>query len=850
MTAFIHEIKHHLQLNRDNAVATFQTRKQANQLLHALSQHTDYALNSLWKKLNLSNTFSLIATGGYGRKELFPYSDVDLLILLNNPASPNETIQLEEFIHLLWDLGLKISTSTRTIKECINECNNDITIKTSLLDARYITGNISLFQTFITEYKNNLNAATFFQEKILELEQRHAKYEDTPYSLEPNCKESPGGLRDLHVILWVAKAAQLGGSWHELAKNNLITITEARKLRRTENAFKDIRIRLHLQTQRQEDRLLFDLQTPIASDFNFKPTTHLRVSEVLMQRYYKAAKIVCQFNLIMLQSIEAYLFPQTTKPQTITERFNEVNGLIDIAHENVFEENKNSILELFLLLTQHSTTYGMTARTARALWHASFKIDDAFRNDPYNHALFLDILKSPKGLTHALRRMNETGILGRYLPNFHKIVGQMQHDLFHVYTVDQHILMVIRNLRRFKVTKHAHEYPLCSQLMNNFKDTYLLYIGALFHDIAKGRGGDHSQLGMKDARDFCTLHKLNEEDTNLIVFLVQHHLLMSHTAQKKDISDPNTIATFANIVQDERHLTALYLLTVADIRGTSPKVWNGWKKNLLEDLYHQTRHFLGGNVTALDETLKNKQETALSLLQKEGAPENAHEVLWKQLDIAYFLRHAANEIAWQTYSFYSVLNTKTPQVKCRPAPFGEGLQIAIYTADIPDLFARICAYFSQNNFNILDAKIHTTKNGYALDTFLVIDSSTNVIYQEQITQIENNLANTLLYNAPLPYVPEVRLSRQSRTFPIKPSISLRPDEQGQYYLLSITAQDQRGLLFKIATTLAKYHINLHTAKIMTLGERVEDVFLIDSPSLKNPRIQLNLETDLLATLQT
>lgn len=458
-------------------------------------------------------------------------------------------------------------------------------------------------------------------------------------------------------------------------------------------------------------------------------------------------------------------------------------------------------------------------------------------------------MQAPVGIIHALRRMNEMSILGRYLPNFRRIVGQMQHDLFHVYTVDQHILMVVRNMRRFTMSEHAHEYPFCSQLMADFSQSWLLYVAALFHDIAKGRGGDHSKLGVADATQFCQDHGLSAEDTELVAFLVENHLTMSQVAQKQDLSDPDVIAAFAKVVKDERHLTGLYLLTVADIRGTSPKVWNAWKGKLLEDLYKITLRVLGGEPHTADRELKNRQQEALATLRLYGLPPDAHLKLWQQLDVAYFLRHDASDIAWQTRSLYDKLDSKLPVVKCRLAPIGEGLQVAVYIPDQPDLFARICSYFDRKNFSILDAKIHTTKNGYALDTFLVTEQNFAKSYRDIISLIEHELGELLQSQTPLPPPGKGRLSRLSRTFPFQPTVDLRPDEKGQYYLLSVAANDRTGLLYAIANVLTKYRINLHTAKIMTLGERVEDVFLVDGPALNNARNQILLETDLLDALK-
>lgn len=841
------ELKTQLQLARAQAINAFERSRQPDQLLHTLCANIDHALITAWHSIDLPDSIALIGVGGYGRGEIFPHSDVDLLILLPNDAA-SSTPQIESLIHVLWDLGLTISHSARTIDECITEAQKNISTKTSLLDTRHIAGNKKLYRALNNELHKIIQPQAFFQEKMLELQQRHTKYEDTPYSLEPNCKESPGGLRDLQIILWLAKAAKLGKSWRELAKKKLITLTEARQLKRTEHAFKDIRIRLHIYTNRCEDRLLFDLQNPIAHTFGFIETPTLRASEVLMQRYYKAAKIVTQLNLILLQNIETHLFPHQVTPQKINARFYNANGLIDIMRDDIFKQYPSAMLEVFLLSTQQAQPGKMTARTFRALWHASFSIDDNFRNNPRNRTLFLAILKSSKGVARTLQSMNKTGILGRYLPKFHQIVGQMQHDLFHAYTVDQHILMVIRNLRRFVMSQYAHEFPFCSQLMGNFAKPWLLYIAALFHDIAKGRGGDHSQLGMLDAKEFCQDHKLTQADTDLIIFLVEHHLTMSQVAQKKDLSDPYVIHAFAKSIQNEQRLTALYLLTVADIRGTSPKVWNAWRGKLLEDLYHKTLRVIGGQAPSEKNELKNKQENALQQLASLGLTQDAHLALWKELDIAYFLRNDSADIVWHTYAFYNKVSDLTPIVICRPAQIGEGVQIAVYVKDHADLFVRLCSYFDQKDISILDAKIHTTRHHYALDTFLIDAPHFLKKYHNAIAIIQDELTTLLTEKLPphLPY--KKRLSRMSRTFSITPSVSLQPDERGEYYLLSISANDRNSLLFTIATILAKYKINLHTAKISTLGERVEDVFLIDGLVLNNPQMQLQFETELLNAL--
>ncbi len=471
-----------------------------------------------------------------------------------------------------------------------------------------------------------------------------------------------------------------------------------------------------------------------------------------------------------------------------------------------------------------------------------------FRSDPVNRQTFMQILQQPRGITHAMRLMNQTSVLGRYLWPFRGIVGQMQHDLFHVYTVDQHILMVLRNVRRFFMAEHAHEYPFCSQLAAGWDQPWILYAAALFHDIAKGRGGDHSDLGAVEVRRFAKQHGIGREDARLIEFLVREHLTMSRVAQKSDLSDPDVIAAFAKRVGSERYLTALYLLTVADIRGTSPKVWNAWKGKLLEDLYRYTLRSLGGLAPSPDAAVEAHKRDALVKLALHSLPHEAHKKLWDTLDVSYFMRHDADDIAWHTRHISRHVGTDQPIVRARRSPVGEGLQVLVYTKDQPDLFARICGYFDQGGFSILDARIHTARNGYALDTFQVVSPDLQDHYREMSSMVEAELARTIAEAGPLPPPSRGRLSRRVKSFPFMPRVSLRPDEKAQRWLLSIIASDQTGLLYKVARVLALHQINLQLAKVNTLGERVDDTFLISGAALQNNRTQIEIETELLGVL--
>lgn len=826
--------------------------------LQDLSGLADDALQSLWRQAGLPAGVALVAVGGFGRGELFPHSDVDVLLLLPDGVSPDGDAPLkrriEAFIGSCWDAGLEIGSSVRTVEECVAQAAGDVTVQTSLLEARLITGSRTLFHGFQERFRKTIDARAFFVAKTLEMRQRHTKFENTPYSLEPNCKESPGGLRDLQVILWVANAAGFGKSWDELARRGLATPFEARQIKRNEALLSLIRARLHVVANRREDRLVFDLQGAVAESFGFVPVLRpdgrivARASELLMKRFYWAAKAVAQLNQILLLNIEERLNPATQAPRPINERFFEKAGMIEVASDDLYLKNPQAILETFLVYETTVGVKGLSARTLRALYSARRVMDSKFRNDPVNHATFRAILMQPVGITHAMRLMNQTSVLGRYLWVFRKIVGQMQHDLFHVYTVDQHILMVLRNVRRFFMAEHAHEYPFCSQLAAGWDKPYILYTAALFHDIAKGRGGDHSDLGAAEVRRFCRQHAIEREDCKLIEFLVREHLAMSRVAQKEDLGDPAVIRAFAARVGNERYLTALYLLTVADIRGTSPKVWNAWKGKLLEDLYKYTLRVLGGRAPDPSADVEARKREALVQLQLFALPHEAHKKLWETLDVGYFMRHDAGDIAWHTRHVSRHVGSDRTIVRARLSPVGEGLQVLVYTPDQPDLFARICGYFDQAGFSILDAKVHTATNGYALDTFQVVTAMLPDHYRELCSMVESELASTIASAGALPAPSRGRVSRRVKSFPIAPRIDLRPDEKAQRWLLSISASDRAGLLYSVARVLARHKINLQLAKVTTLGERVEDTFLIDGAELQQNRKQIEIETELLEAI--
>jgi [protein-PII] uridylyltransferase len=772
-----------------------------------------------------------------------------VLVLL--AAKPDEAgaARISAFLTACWDIGIAVGHAVRTVDECVAESRRDVTVQTSILEARLVCGARRTYKRFAETSAAAMDVRAFLRAKTLEMQQRHTKHEASAYALEPNCKESPGGLRDLQVVMWIARAAGLGRSWGELAARGLLTPFEASQLYKHEGTLRLIRTLLHAVAQRREDRLGFDLQTAVAEAIGYRSTRAQRSSEVLMHRYYWAAKAVSQLNRIVMLGLEERINGGDEAPmRRIDEHFLDRGGLLQVAHERLFLDEPRAILRTFLVFAQSPGMAGLSALTLRALYNARQRMDAAFRRDPANRETFMQILRQPQGITHALRLMNQTSVLGRYLWVFRRIVGRMQHDLFHAYTVDQHILLVLRNMRRFFIPEHAHEYPFCSQLALSWEAPHVLYIAALFHDVAKGRGGDHSEIGEREVRRFCRDHGLPTEESRLIQFLVREHLTMSRIAQKEDLADAEVIAEFARRVGSERRLTALYLLTVADIRGTSPKVWNAWKGKLLEDLYRLTLRALGGARPNLDAEIESRRAEARQLLALHSALPGTEEPLWKTLELSYFVRHEAADIAWHARALWRHLNTPTPVVVARLSSAGDGLQVLVYAPDQRDLFARLCGYFDSASFSIQDAKVHTTKNGYALDTFQVV--STYAIdgpagYRDLIALVETQAAKALEAQGALPEPRRGRVSRRVRYFPVPPRVTLTPDERGQRWLLTVSASDRAGLLYDIARVLARNQINLQLAKVSTLGERVEDTFLVDGAALQQPKAQLRIEGELL-----
>ena len=814
--------------------AAFEQKPDTARLLRRHCRCIDALLQDVWRQQAGLDEVCLIAVGGYGRGELFPHSDVDLLLLMPEQADSATSQRIEALVGLFWDIGLAVGHSVRSLTECVEEARKDVTVQTNLLEARLLAGDAVRFDAFRQATGALMDASAFFAAKLQEQDQRHARFHDTAYNLEPNIKESPGGLRDLQTVLWIARSMGLGHDWNSLVAHGLISRSEAHRIRRHELHLQLLRVRLHYLANRREDRLLFDFQNELARQLGYADSKRRRASEQLMHGYYRSAKHVEIMNEMLLELLRERLYPGTGKITVINAHFEAHDDLLDLRPSISFEHEPAAILESFLLLQQHPELRGMSVNLLRALHRAQQLINRNFRENPSHKALFLQILQQQNGVTAALALMNRYGLLGRYLPAFGRIVGKMQHDLFHVYTVDEHILNVLGNLRRFAKPQFAHEFPLCSKLFANFTQPHLLYIAALFHDIAKGRGGDHSALGMADARRFCLAHGLGREDAELVVWLVAAHLALSATAQKSDLADSAVIERFAAVVGNEQRLNALYLLTVADIRGTSPKVWNAWKAKLLENLYSATRRVLRGDVGVnINADLLQCQRQARAILNHYGIVEQAYQPLWEQLGRLYFLRHEDAEIAWHSRLLLTHIDTAGAIVRARLSPAGDGIQVMIYLRDRSDLFAHISGFFERMGYTIVEAKVHTTQHGYALDSFLVLDPSDHAIsYRDLLSYIEYELAQ-LLTSAEPPAPPlHGRVSRQVKHMPISVDISIKADNNSRNHVLDVIASDRPGLLSRIARVLLGHAVHLHTAKINTLGSRAEDTFLI---SAKNGR---------------
>ena len=844
----------------------FNPQENAGDLLVEKSAFIDDILTLCWKHFLKHHSLQhcLIATGGYGRNELFPNSDIDILILLKNTDTSTFQDKLSAFSNFLWDIGLKPGQSVRTIPECIEAAKQDQTIMTNLLETRIICGDPILFTelTKQTAKKNLWPSADFFASKMQEQQHRYTKYHDTAYNLEPNIKEGPGGLRDLQNIAWVFKHHYKSTTLKELIKYGFFSETEYNGLIASRDILWRIRFALHTLTKSGEDRLSFDYQRELAKQFNFTNLNNEPDVEQFMRYYFQTVTELERTNEILLQLFNERLIntDNTKQLNPVSDHFYSINGYIEAKDSSTFNKHPLALLEIFTLLQQHKSLLGVRANTIRLIRKSLHLIDNNFRNNPEAIKLFLAIFKAPRGITHQLRRMNRYGILAAYLPSFANIIGRMQYDLFHIYTVDAHTLFVLRNLRRLSLEKHQDELPFCNSIFLRIKKPEILYITALFHDIAKGMGGDHSVLGEEIAQQFCTQHKLSKYDSKLITWLVRNHLVMSMTAQRMDISDPDVIHKFALQVGSIEYLNHLYLFTVADIRATSPNLWNSWKDSLLLELYTHTHSALHRGlqnpIKRTERLYENKQEAKEELIGR-GISEATIQKTWNKINDDYFLRYSADEITWHTIAIAASENEDLPLVILRPQNQRGSIEIFIYTKNENKIFSLSADTLDHLGLTILDARIVTISltptEQYVLNSFQVLEQT-----GEPITELDRELkiCRTLSQNLKSLSVPENhnfhRQSRQAKHFPIRNRISFHTDPLGRYTIIELITTDRSGLLATIGQAFINLNIQLHDAKITTIGSRVEDMFYISDFGLRPITDKAHLEkihTKLLSILE-
>ncbi len=794
----------------------------------------DRLLQTIWPHFFAGHHASaaLVAVGGYGRGELHPGSDIDLQILVDPACREILRGPLEQFVTFLWDIGLEVGHSVRSVAECADEAGKDISVATNLMESRPLAGSADLYEAMCEAMSpaRIWSSLDFFQAKLLEQINRHHKYHDTAYNLEPNIKEGPGGLRDIQVIGWVAKRHFGATTLHDLVDHAFLSETEYQSLIEGQNFLWQIRFALHTLTGRREDRLLFDYQRSLADQFGYRDGGSSLAVEQFMKQYYRTVMELSRLNEMLLQLFEeAILYAANPgEPTPINKRFQSRKGFIEVVNETVFKRYPFALLELFLVLEQHRELKGVRAATIRLIRTHGHLIDDKFRNDLRNRALFMEILRQPHGVSEQLRRMNRYGILAAYLPAFGKIVGLMQYDLFHVYTVDEHTLTVIRNLRRFTRPEHAKEFPLCSEIMQqHIPKPEVLYLAALFHDIAKGRGGDHSELGEQEALQFCLHHGLSQYDARLVAWLVRHHLIMSMTSQRKDISDPEIITEFAITVRSPVYLNYLYLLTVADIRSTNPSLWNSWKDTLLLELYSATQRVMRrGLENPIDqaEHIEEMRAEARHLLHTYGNEDEAIDTVWRDFPEDYFLRYTAGEIAWHSQGIIQNIGGELPLILVRHHTQRGGTAIFIHTPIDDRLFARTTHALDQMGLSIVDARIIGSRSGLTLDNYVVFeDTGQPISNPHRVQEIFDKLRQTLTHLNREPAVTR-RQPRQFKHFSIPTDVSFSTDERNQKTILELMTVDRPGLLSRVGQALMECGVRLHAAKIVTFGARVEDVF--------------------------
>ncbi|MES2916998.1 MAG: [protein-PII] uridylyltransferase [Pseudomonadota bacterium] len=829
-----------LRQAREVLFERFKAGEDIRKLVCARAWVCDQLLAHAWRGLGLDafGDVALLAVGGYGRGELHPGSDIDVMILHSQETLGDAEGQaVSEYITLLWDLGLEIGASVRSLVECVEAAREDITIATNLMESRTITGDetLRLLMAAGTGPEHLWPGKEFFTAKRDEQHERHAKHNNTEYNLEPDLKNAPGGLRDIQTVAWVAKRHFGADTLEDLVGHGFLTEAEYRQLSEGMALLWRIRFALHMIAGRSENRLLFDYQRQVALMFGYTDSNANRAVEQLMKAYYRAAMNISMLNEMLLQYFDEAIL-RASEPAQITpinSRFQLRDGYVEVTHDDVFRRTPSALMEIFVLLGNDADIVGVRASTIRLIMQYAELIDDKFRGDIRNTSLFMELLRCKHALFSSLRKMKRYGVLGRYIPAFGAIIGQMQYDLFHIYTVDAHTLLVLKNMRRFRYPEVEEKFPVVAKVAQRLPKIELLYLAGLFHDIAKGRGGDHSELGAVDAHDFCLHHGLGKWDANLVAWLAQSHLMMSMTAQKKDVSDPDVINAFAQKVGDIVHLDYLYALTVADICATNPTLWNSWRASLLRQLYTQTKRAIRrglGNPIDKQEWIAETRAAAMEILENEEVNEAEANRIWDQLGDDYFLRESAQDVAWHTRAMLAHPQNNGPLVLVRQShseAFEGATQIFIYTHDMPNLFAASVAALDQLHLTVMDARIITAQSNFSLDSYIVLDENgESITDSSRLEHIRDTLVRTLSQPDQFPEIVKRRMPRQLRHFDVKTQIHISQDPAYARTIVEVITLDRPGLLARIGRLFMEQGVSLQNARIATLGERAEDVFFI------------------------
>ena len=810
-----------------------------DQIVAARAWLVDLALTALWERLPWPDAadIALVAVGGYGRGELLPHSDVDLLLLTRGSRHAAYRENIDRFTAKLWDIGLDVGQSVRSVRQCKTEARGDITIATTLMESRFLAGSRELHEKMrqATGPDSIWPNRKFLRAKWDEQNARHDKYHDIGYALEPNVKTSPGGLRDIQTIAWVAKRHYGAGAFRDLMRLGFLNRAEHIMLSRGQRFLWKLRYGMHMVEGRREDRLRFDLQRALAALFDYRDDKESLGVEKLMKQYYRAVGNLRGLNDMLLQHLDEAIQRGGKRDATVdlNRRFRIRNAYLEARSDAVFRRRPSALLEVFVLLANNPRIKGIRASTIRLLREHRKLIDEKFRHDIRNTSLFMELLASPHQMVTQLRRMARYGILGRYLPEFGKIMGQMQHDLFHIYTVDAHTLQVVQNMRRLAQPQAEKEFPVAASVYRGLPKVILLYVAGLYHDIAKGRGGDHSELGKADAGRFCQRHRLSAWDAKLVCWLVENHLLMSMTAQRKDIDDPEVIREFALAVGDKLHLDYLYTLTVTDIRATNPGLWNTWRATLLLNLYLNTRRALRQgleNPRDRGERIADKKASARKRLRASGLRGKAITAIWSQMHDEYFVRESVDNIRWHTEAIAGHAGDG-PLVSLRElsedAPEGATLVFS-YARDADYLFANSAAAFERLGLNVQSARIFTLGSGRCANTWAVLEADGKPVGRKKrrVAEIRAMLKRHLDNPGRRVAPPQFRRSRRKIGFGREVVTALFDAADMDCSTLEINCPDQPGILACVGQVFAEFGISLKDARITTLGERVEDLFFI------------------------